>query len=141
MHKLRDTWRAWLVEKRVGPTNEPLPEDPDGPTSRRDTLWYRLQGEDYLALALRACAAVVPLSELVINEYDLEFVGDRFERKRSAMLNMAYKLKRLNAPLHAIGLQAHLRGERTIDRRGLQSLLTELKAMGLGVVISELVQV
>lgn len=118
--------------------NEPLPEDPIGADDRRDSLWRRLLGEDYLALALRLAAAADPGAELVINEYDLEHTGDRFARKRAAMLHLLAALRRVEAPLHAIGLQAHLRGERSIDRNGLKAFVREVTGLGLKLLVTEL---
>ena len=118
--------------------NEPLPEDPGPPSDRRDTVWHRHLGESYVALALRLAAAADPHAELVINEYDLEHSGERFDRKRAAMLDLVAKVRGAGAPLHAIGLQAHLRGERTIDRVALRKLILELRQMELQILVTEL---
>lgn len=118
--------------------NEPLPEDPGPPEQLRSTLWHRLLGDRYIDLALGMAAAASPMAELVINEYDLEFVGARFERKRAAKLHLLERLRKVGTPLHALGLQAHLRGERDIDRDGLRHLIREVKGMGLGILLTEL---
>lgn len=118
--------------------NEPLPENPAGADNRRDTPWRRLLGDGYIAMALRLTAAADPRAELVINEYDLEHTGDRFDRKWAAMLNLLGNLRRADAPLHAIGLQAHLRGERPVDRHRLRELIREVQDLGLKVFITEL---
>lgn len=118
--------------------NEPLPEDPGPPSDRRDTVWYRHLGESYIAMALRLAAAADPRAELAINEYDLEHSGDRFDRKRAAMLDLVEKVRKSGAPLHAIGLQAHLRGERTIARAALRKMILELSDMGVLILVTEL---
>ena len=41
-------------------------------------------------------------------------------------------------PLHAVGLQSHLFGDRALDRDGLQSFLREIAALKLDVLITEL---
>lgn len=118
--------------------NEPLPEDQQTPNERRASIWYRLLGEDYIPFALKLANAADPRAELVINEYDLEFVGGRFERKRAGMLDLLEKVRKSGAPLHALGLQAHLRGERDIDRPGLARFIREVHGLGLEIVVTEL---
>lgn len=118
--------------------NEPLPEDPGPPAELRGTMWKRLLGDRYIDLALHMTAAADPSAELVINEYDLEFSGARFDRKRAAMLHLLERLRAGRVPLHAIGLQGHLRGERDIDKSGLRRLIRSANEMGLGIIITEL---
>ena len=118
--------------------NEPLPEDPGPAADLRQTMWRRLLGDRYIELALRLTAAADPSAELVINEYDLEFSGPRFERKRAAMLHLLERMHACGAPLHAIGLQGHLRGERRVDKRGLGRLIRAAREMALDILITEL---
>ena len=54
------------------------------------------------------------------------------------MLDLLGKVRRDGAPLHALGLQAHLRGEREIDRKGLARFIREVTGLGLGIVVTEL---
>jgi endo-1,4-beta-xylanase len=79
-----------------------------------------------------------PASRSDMNEYDIEFVGPRFRRKREAFLRLIRDLKLRNVPLHAIGLQGHLRGELPIDREGLSAFIAECRSMGLKVLVTEL---
>lgn len=118
--------------------NEPLAEWPENASSFRPSIWAARLGRDYLPIALRATAAADPDARLVINEYDLEFKGPRFAARRAALVQLLRYLRSINAPLHAVGLQAHLFGERAIDRDGLQALLGEIAALKLDVLITEL---
>jgi endo-1,4-beta-xylanase len=118
--------------------NEPIPENPSHPGDLRSFVWSRHLGEEYIPIAFRAAAAADPRAQLVLNEYDVEFVGGRFRARREALLRIARRLKDGSAPLHAIGLQAHLFAERAIDGDGLQAFLSEVKAMGLAVLVTEL---
>jgi endo-1,4-beta-xylanase len=118
--------------------NEPIPENPASRTDLRPTIWQQRIGEAHIALALRTAARVDPQAQLVINEYDIEFVGERFRRKREAFLRLIRDLKMRNTPLHAIGLQGHLRGELAIDREGLSAFIAEIRSMGLDVLVTEL---
>lgn len=118
--------------------NEPLLDWPLDATSLRPSIWTRQLGPDYLSIALRATAAVDPDARLVLNEYDVEFKGPRFAARRKALLQLLRSLRDRDVPLHAVGLQAHLPADRVIDRDGLQGLLSEIKALKLDVLITEL---
>jgi endo-1,4-beta-xylanase len=118
--------------------NEAIPDDPATPTDLRPLIWRERLGDDYIALALRTAAAVDPLAQLVINEYDIEFVGNRYRRKREAFLHLIRSLKDRDVPLHAVGLQGHLRGELEIDSAGLSAFVAEVRGLGLDVLVTEL---
>jgi endo-1,4-beta-xylanase len=118
--------------------NEPLAEWPEGDSSLRPSIWARQLGPDYLPLALRATAAADPDARLVLNEYDVEYAGPRFAARRKALIELLRSLRDRDVPLHAVGLQAHLFAGRTIDRDGLQRLLSEIKALKLDVWVTEL---
>jgi endo-1,4-beta-xylanase len=118
--------------------NEPLMDWPQDRLSLRPSIWTNQLGSDYLPIALRAAAAVDPDARLVLNEYDVEYVGPRFEARRRALIQLLRWLRERDVPLHAVGLQAHLFAGRTIDRDGLQALLAEIVALKLDVLITEL---
>jgi endo-1,4-beta-xylanase len=118
--------------------NEPLAEWPENASSLRPSIWARRLGSDYLPLALRTTAAVDSDARLVLNEYDVEYVGPRFAARRKALVQLLRSLRDRDVPLHAVGLQAHLFASRTIDRDGLQALLAEIAALKLDVWITEL---
>jgi endo-1,4-beta-xylanase len=118
--------------------NEPLVDWPESAASLRPSIWARRLGADYLPVALQTTAAVDPDAQLVINEYDVEFAGPRFAARRKALVELLRSLRDRDVPLHAVGLQAHLFADRTIDRDGLQALLAEIKALKLDVWVTEL---
>ena len=118
--------------------NEPLAEWPEGASSLRPSIWARRLGQDYLPLALRAAAAADAEARLVLNEYDVEYAGPRFAARRKALIELLRSLRDRDVPLHAVGLQAHLFAGRTIDRDGLQGLLSEIRALELDVWVTEL---
>jgi endo-1,4-beta-xylanase len=91
-----------------------------------------------MPIALRTTAAVDPDARLVLNEYDVEFKGPRFAARRKALLQLLRSLRDKDVPLHGVGLQAHLFADRAIDRDGLQTFLSEIKALKLDVLITEL---
>jgi endo-1,4-beta-xylanase len=118
--------------------NEPLVDFPESSASLRPCVWTKHLGADYLSIALRTTAAVDPQARLVLNEYDIEFKGRQFAAKRNALLQLLRSLRDKDVPLHGVGLQAHLFADRAIDRDGLQAFLSEMTALKLDVLITEL---
>lgn len=130
--RYRDVVSSWDV------VNEPVPERPASIGDLRPSVWTRCLGDSYIATAFRAAAAVDPTATLVLNEYDVEFVGGRFTSRRDSLRHILRKLLDQGVPVHAVGLQGHLFAERAIDRDGLQAFLSEVKSWGLKVLITEL---
>jgi len=118
--------------------NEPLVDWPESAASLRPSIWARRLGADYLKLALETAAAADPDAKLVLNEYDVEYAGPRFAARRKALIQLLRSLRDRDVPLHAVGLQAHLFASRTIDRDGLQTLIAEIAALKLNILITEL---
>ena len=118
--------------------NEQLVDWPEDESSLRPSIWTRRMGIDYLPIALRTAASIDPDTQLVINEYDIEFAGARFAARRKALIRLLRSLRDRDVPLHAVGLQAHLFADRSIDRDGLQALLAEIVALKLDILITEL---
>ena len=118
--------------------NEPIADDPSPKDYLRPGIWTDNLGGSYVEFCLRRARQVDPDVELVINEYDVELVGDSFRRKREALLRLVKDLRDRDAPLHAIGLQGHLKGDEQIDKEGLSSLVAELAAMNVKVLVTEL---
>ena len=118
--------------------NEPLVDWPDNAKSLRPSVWTKWLGPDYIPIAFRATALADPDTRLVLNEYDIEFKGARFAARRKALIELLRSLLDRGVPLHGVGIQAHLLADREIDRDGLQAFLTEIAAMKLDVLITEL---
>jgi endo-1,4-beta-xylanase len=132
MSRYRDVVSSWDV------VNEPIPDKPSGPSDLRSFVWSKYLGEAYMAIAFRAAAAVDPKATLVLNEYDVEFVGSRFRTRRDGLRLIVRRLLDQNVPIHAVGLQGHLLPERAIDRDGLQAFVSELKEWGIKIIITEM---
>jgi endo-1,4-beta-xylanase len=130
--RYRDVVSSWDV------VNEPIPDKPSGVSDLRQFVWSRHLGENYIPIAFRAAAAVDPKAMLVLNEYDVEYIGARFQARRDALRHIVRRLLDQNVPLHAVGLQAHLYADRAIDRDGLQAFVSELKGWGLKILITEM---
>lgn len=130
--RYRGTISSWDV------VNEPIPDKPWRVSDLRPFVWSRLLGSDYLALAFKAAAQADPGAMLVLNEYDVEFVGWRYRARREALRHIVRKLLDQNVPIHAVGLQAHLGADREIDRDGIGAFVAEMRSLGLKILITEL---
>jgi endo-1,4-beta-xylanase len=130
--RYKSTIRSWNV------VNEPLRDDASRASDLRPLIWQRRLGADYIAIAFRAARAADPSAQLVLSDYDIEFVGERFRNKRSAFADLVRTLLDQGVPLDAIGLQGHLKGELEIDRQGLGAFCREVRKAGLEVLVTEL---
>jgi endo-1,4-beta-xylanase len=118
--------------------NEPIADVPSYFSSIRDSVWKAALGPGYIELALRTAARVDPDAQLVINEYDIE-MNDRGQRsRRNALLDLVKDLKDKDVPLHAIGLQGHLRSGMEIDKDGVAAFVSELASMNVDVLVTEM---
>jgi endo-1,4-beta-xylanase len=118
--------------------NEAIAHDPATQGVWRDTLWQRLLGREHIDMAFRAAAAADPKAELVYNDYDLETNDPREERRRMEVIALVRHMQDKKIPIHAIGLQAHLYAEKTIDPDGIARFVRALKALGVKVIVTEL---
>jgi endo-1,4-beta-xylanase len=118
--------------------NEPLVDWPADANSLRPSIWTRQIGPDYIPIALQSAARVDPAMQLVLNEYDVEYQGERFAARRKALVQLLRSLRDRDVPLHALGLQSHLFGDRALDRDAFQAFLREIVALKLDVLITEL---
>lgn len=118
--------------------NEAIADDPRGSDYLRPNLWLENMGKGYIETAFRRAAEADPQVQLVINEYDIECVGEQFKNRRNALLRVVRDLRDRGAPIHAVGFQGHLKGQYEIDKEGVSSFVTELKAMDVDVLVTEL---
>jgi len=118
--------------------NEPIFAPHREPGLLRRAPFYRAMGAEYIALSLRWAAEADPAAKLVINEYDLEHDTAEHETRRVAMLELLTTLVKQGAPLHALGMQAHLRGGLAFDAARLHRFIDDVASLGLEVHITEL---
>lgn len=130
---------GWIVANEVTGA-----ERADRHGLRKDVPWYRTIGPGYVADCFGIAADVDPGALLVLNEFGFETVderGDRPEPRQRAFLAAIDRLLDRGAPVHAVGLQAHLLADRfgeRFDARGYRAFLTELADRGLPVLVTEL---
>lgn len=85
---------AWDV------VNEAISDDPK--EFLRNSLWFQICGEDFIAKAFEYAHEADPKAILFYNDYNTEFPG-----KREKILRLIKKLLIAKVPIHAIGLQGH----------------------------------
>jgi endo-1,4-beta-xylanase len=108
--------------------NEALNED----GTMRQSLWFRIIGDDYIEKAFTYAHEADPQALLTYNDYNLEN-----EPKRNGAIELVRKLQAKGIPIAIIGLQNH-------DNLTFPSVAQEdatisaFEALGLKVVISEL---
>lgn len=113
---------AWDV------VNEALNED----GSLRQSGWYRIIGEDYLAKAFQFAHEADPAAELRYNDYSIENVP-----KRRGTIALVKKLQEAKAPISGLGSQTHA-NLNWPSAQLLDDTLTEFAALGLPISITEL---
>lgn len=104
----------------------------------RDSIWLRMLGERYLDVAFRAAHAADPTLRLVLNEYGVEASGWRADEKRRRLLRLLRGLLDRGVPLHAVGVQAHMRLADGFSSSAFGGFLRELRRMRLDVLLTEL---
>lgn len=127
---------SWDV---VNEAVEPSELEPGG--LRGSSPWYRLLGPGYIEQAFRAAAEADPKALLVYNENWLEYDTPYCGQKRGAVLDLLAKLKAAGAPIHALGIQAHLDADlmlQNFDAVGFRAFLSKVAALGLKIMITEL---
>jgi endo-1,4-beta-xylanase len=111
---------------------------------RRDVPWYATIGPSYVPKAFRIAHAADPNAILVLNEFGFE-TDDEWDTaadKRSAALRVIDALLADGVPVHALGVQAHLRAADfaagKFDAAGYRRFLRDVQRRGLHVFITEL---
>ncbi|HSX28335.1 MAG TPA: endo-1,4-beta-xylanase [Candidatus Saccharimonadales bacterium] len=125
--------------------NEPLADfdtfDPSQGNILRNHKWYQAMGEDYIAKAFRAAYQANPDAQLFINEYGLEFDGERWDTFVQLMTTLKAQLIACGVPIDhlGVGFQAHVyeAGDK-IDPVVLKRHITQLGALGFKTQISEM---
>ncbi len=104
----------------------------------RNSLWYQYLGENYVDIAFRAAAQTDPSALLVYNEYGVEFDDNA---RRDAILGLLQRLKARRVPIHALGIQGHLRtadsAKFNANTTAFRKFLSDVAALGLKIIITE----
>ena len=115
---------AWDV------VNEALEDD----GSWRNSLFYKVLGEEYIELAFRTAAEVDPHAKLYYNDYNLEWPS----KKTEAVKTLVKKLRAKGVKIDGVGLQAHLtaEGDKTLDQH--VEAIQGFADLGVDVALTEL---
>ncbi len=130
--RYRGKIKTWHV------VNEPIDDAKGSVAGLRPSVWLTQLGPKYIDMAFRLAHRVDPSAELVLNEYDIECVGEAFTARREALLTLIRDLLARGVPLHGIGLQGHIRGQYEIDEDALSRFVSEIRSLGLSVHVTEL---
>jgi endo-1,4-beta-xylanase len=129
--RYRGKMQSWDV------VNEAIEIDDGRPDGLRKTPWLAAMGPAYIETAFRIAHEADPHARLCYNDYGLEYADEASEAKRSAVLALLERLRAAKAPVHVVGLQAHLRGGRNFDPKPLTQFITDVASLGLEVYLTE----
>ncbi|KAK4442176.1 glycoside hydrolase superfamily [Podospora aff. communis PSN243] len=100
----------------------------------RNNPFLKALGDSYFALSFQFAAAADPGTKLYYNDYNLEY----FPVKADGAVRIAKLVQAAGAPIHGVGLQAHMTVGRTPSRENLTWTLNKYTALGLDVAYTEL---
>lgn len=97
----------------------------------RDSHWYNIMGDDFIVNAFNIAHEVDPKAHLMYNDYNNEQKG-----KREVTIDMLKRLKKRGAPVHGLGMQAHVGVD--ADMKNFEDSILAYAALGLRVHLTEL---
>lgn len=104
----------------------------------RESVWLKAAGFGYIRRAFELAADYAPGAELVYNDYGCEGDAPWCLKRRGAVLRLLERLKAAGAPVHALGLQSHLRVGDAFSARSLADFLREVEDLGIKPIVTEL---
>ncbi len=124
VNRYKGTIYAWDV------VNEAI--DDNNSLYLRNTAWYRICGEEFIAKAFEYAHAADPKAILFYNDYNTENPG-----KRDRIFRLVKSLKDAGAPIHGVGLQGHW-SVNNPTREELEKSIKMFSSLGLQVQVTEL---
>jgi len=122
--RYKDVIYAWDV------VNEVISDRPD--EFYRNSVWYRICGEEYIARAFEYAHAADPKAILFYNDYN-----EINPVKRDKIYKLVKDLKDKGIPIHGVGLQGHWSVYEPTEE-ALTATLEKFKGLGLQVQVTEL---
>jgi endo-1,4-beta-xylanase len=98
----------------------------------RDTPWYKICGEEYIAKVFQWAHEADPDAILFYNDYNTEI-----PHKRDRIITLLKPLIDAGVPIHGMGLQAHW-NLTNINEKDLRDAIEKYSALGLKIQITEL---
>ena len=119
--------------------NEVIHIDEGGEDDLRiSSPWYKAFGAGYIETAFRTAHDADPDAMLFYNEINLEADVWWAEKRRRAVLKLLEKLLKKGVPVHALGIQSHLKAYRVDYSDAVFSrFLDEVAGLGLKILITE----
>lgn len=112
---------AWdVVNEAVGDDNK-----------MRPSHWYNIMGDDFLVNAFNIAHEADPKAHLMYNDYNNEQEG-----KRGATIDMLKRLQKRRAPIHGLGMQAHV--GLASDMKNFEDSIIAYSDLGLRIHLTEL---
>lgn len=108
--------------------NEALNED----GSMRDSKWYQIIGEDYIAKAFEFAQQADPDAELYYNDYNLWK-----PKKRQGVMRLVKSLQAQGIKISGVGMQAHY-AIGYPDLTEMEASIVNFKSLGVDVMLTEL---
>ncbi|CDS51690.1 Endo-1,4-beta-xylanase A precursor [Polaromonas sp. CG9_12] len=118
--------------------NEVIDGDQKNKSGLRESVLSELWGEDRYPELFELARASDTRAKLAYNDYGMEQNEPWCERRRTAVLRMLEQWIKRKTPVDVMGLQAHLDVSRKFSATRLSRFFDELRALGLGIQITEL---
>lgn len=110
--------------------NEALNED----GTWRESVFYKVLGEDYIKLAFKLAHEIDPETKLYYNDYNIERPG----RKADGVRRIVRMLQEEGIPIHGVGMQAHFMVGRTPSLDDQIHVIKQYAELGMEVALTEL---
>jgi endo-1,4-beta-xylanase len=117
---------AWDV------VNEAVVDDNDPAKVYRESPWYKICGEEYIARAFKYAHEADPGAVLFYNDYNTENPV-----KREKIYNMVKKMIAEGVPVHGVGLQGHW-NTNSPSEENIRKSIDQFSSLGIKVQITEL---
>jgi len=106
--------------------------DKDSGNIYRETMWYKICGEEYIPKIFQWAHEADPEAILVYNDYNTENPG-----KRDRIYTFLKKLLDEGVPVHAVGLQGHWNISDPTEQN-LRDAIDKFSSLGLKIQVTEL---
>jgi endo-1,4-beta-xylanase len=104
----------------------------------RISPWLELVGPDYIEVAFQTAAAADASAKLTYNDYDIELDTPEQVEKRGQVMLLLRRLKARGIPIHAVGVQSHLKADGPQPGPGLVEFVRQAAKMGLEIYVTEM---
>lgn len=118
--------------------NEPFWPDHGARGGFRRGVWFDMLGPSYVRYAFQRAARFDPKARLTLNEAFCERNDALGQSVRAGLLRLVDDLRDNDAPIHAVGLQAHLQPQISYDDDVFVEFLRALAKRKLDIYITEL---